>query len=197
MRIEIRSDSVVIEGYVNAVGRDSRPLRDKQTGNRYVEQIVPGAFRRALTRNEVKLLLNHEDSRELGSTESNLELCEDSIGLRARAEITDAEVIKKAREKKLRGWSFDFYERDAREETMSTGMKRRFVEDMELAEVSIIDEKKMPCYEGTSIETRAEGKELVISEIMETRADYVMETRKKKEIDYKNYRKRIEELEEN
>lgn len=31
MRIEIRADSVVIEGYVNAVARDSRPMRDRRT----------------------------------------------------------------------------------------------------------------------------------------------------------------------
>lgn len=30
MRIEIRADSVLIEGYVNAVARDSRPMRDRK-----------------------------------------------------------------------------------------------------------------------------------------------------------------------
>ena len=42
MRIELRADSVLIEGYVNAVARDSRPMRDRDTGQRFVEQIVPG-----------------------------------------------------------------------------------------------------------------------------------------------------------
>ena len=32
MEIEVRSGSVVIDGYVNAVGRDSRPMRDRKTG---------------------------------------------------------------------------------------------------------------------------------------------------------------------
>ena len=132
MRIEIRSDSVLIEGYVNAVARDSRPMRDRKTGKRFVEQIVPGAFQRALKHNEVDLLLNHDKSRNLGSTKTNLTLYEDSIGLRARAEITDPEVIQKAREKKLRGWSFGFYERDASEEELPNGMNRRYVEDLEL-----------------------------------------------------------------
>ena len=36
MRIELRADSVLIEGYVNAVARDSRPMRDKDTGKRFV-----------------------------------------------------------------------------------------------------------------------------------------------------------------
>ena len=55
MKIQIRSDSVEIEGYVNAVGRDSRPMRDRSTGERFVEQIVPGVFTRALTRNDVEV----------------------------------------------------------------------------------------------------------------------------------------------
>lgn len=193
MRIEIREDKVVIDGYVNAVARDSRPLRDKN-GQRYIEQIVPGAFKRALSQNEVKLLLNHDETRELGSTETNLTLREDAIGLRATAEINDAEVIKDAREGKLRGWSFGFYERGATEEELSSGMKRRYVEDMKLVEVSIINQKKLPCYEATSIETRAEGEEKVFSEPLETRAE-VIEYRKEEKPDLENFKNRIKKLE--
>lgn len=147
MRIQIRSDSVEIEGYVNAVGRDSRPMKDRSTGERFVEQIVPGAFTRALTRNDVELWLNHDQDRVLGSTKTNLELTEDSIGLKARAIVTDKEVIEKARSGKLRGWSFGFYDRDSRNEDVREGLKRRYVEDMDLKEVSIIDDRKLPCYE--------------------------------------------------
>lgn len=197
MRIEIRSDSVLIEGYVNAVARDSRPMRDKKTGKRFVEQIVPGVFQRALKHNEVDLLLNHDKTRNLGSTRTNLTLYEDSIGLKARAEITDLEVIQKARERKLRGWSFGFYERDASEEELPNGMNRRYVEDMELLEVSIIDERKLPVYEGTSIETRAEGEVLLTPEPLELRADYVTEKSMiKNEADLRKYQNRIKELEE-
>ena len=173
MRIEVRADSVVVDGYVNAVARDSRPMRDRKTGKRFVEQIVPGVFERALKHNEVKLLLNHDSTRVLGSTETNLKLWENSIGLRAHAEVKDPEVVQKAREKKLRGWSFGFFERDASEEDMQNDMVRRYVEEMELLEVSIIDERKMPCYEGTSIEARAEGGTVLTPEPLEVRADYV------------------------
>lgn len=197
MRIELRSDSVLIEGYVNSVARDSRPMRDRKTGKRFVEQIVPGAFQRALKHNEVDLLLNHDKSRNLGSTKTNLTLYEDSIGLRARAEITDPEVIQKAREKKLRGWSFGFYERDASEEELPNGMNRRYVEDLELLEVSIIDERKLPVYEGTSIETRADGEVLLTPEPLELRADYVTEKLTiKNDVDLSKYQNRIKELEE-
>lgn len=194
MRIEVRNDSVLIDGYVNAVGRDSRPMRDKN-GKRYVEQIVPGVFKRALSKNEVKMLLNHDENRALGSTETNLTLQEDAIGLRATAEITDAEVIQKAKEGKLRGWSFGFYEKDASEEDMANGLKRRFVEEMVLVEVSIIDERKIPCYEGTSIETRAEGKEVIRADVLEVRAD-VVEQNEEPSFDLSNYKKRIKDLEE-
>lgn len=194
-QVQVRSDKVIIDGYVNAVGRDSNPIRDTKTGERFIEQIVPGTFKRALGRNEVKLLLDHDESRVLGSTETNLELYEDAIGLRAHAEITDAEVIEKARNKKLRGWSFGFYERDASVEETASGMKRRYIEDLTLEEVSIIDEKKIPCYQGTSIETRAEGSEMVKTELIEVRAEY-SEQEKPKPIDYSKYTDTIKELEE-
>lgn len=194
MRIEVRSDRVIIDGYVNAVARDSRPMRDQKTGERFIEQIVPGVFQRALQHNEVELLLNHDADRNLGSTRTNLTLYEDAIGLRAHAEIDDAEVIEKARLKKLRGWSFGFHEIDASEEAMQNGMKRRFIEEMELIEVSIVDDRKIPCYRGTSIEARAEGKELVMSDVIEVRAIYG--ENKAAPVDYSNYKNRIKELEE-
>lgn len=197
MRIEVRSDKVIIEGYVNAVARDSRPIRDKVTGRRFVEQIVPGAFKRALKHNEVKLLLNHDETRVLGSTATNLQLYEDNIGLRARAEITDAEVIEKARLHKLRGWSFGFHELDASEEPINENLNRRFVEELELVEVSIIDERKIPVYQGTSIETRAKGKTLVITDTLEVRATYAEEAKEQQSnIDYSKYKNRLKELEE-
>ena len=196
MRIELRADSVLIEGYVNAVARDSRPMRDKGTGQRFVEQIVPGAFKRALEQNEVDLLLDHDDNRKLGSTQSNLELREDAIGLRARAEITDPEVIQKARDKKLRGWSFGFYERDASEEDLPNGMKRRYIEELQLVEVSLIDERKVPCYVGTSVDTRAEGKEILTTEPLEIRAEYAKVETPKETVDYSSYKNRIKKLEE-
>lgn len=195
MRVEVRADSVIIEGYVNAVARDSRPMRDKKTGKRFVEQVSPGVFERAIKNNEVQLLLNHDTSRVLGSTKTNLELYEDSIGLHARAEITDAEVIEKARGNKLRGWSFGFKERDASTEPVNDVLERRFVEDMDLVEVSIIDERKQPCYMGTSVEVRAEGEEVLTPEPLDVRAEYILVETPKEPVDLSKYQLRISELE--
>lgn len=173
MRIEVRNEKVIIDGYVNAVGRDSRPMIDRRSGEKFVEQMVPGVFKRALkSADNIKILLNHDKKREIGDTKTNLKLFEDSIGLRAIAEITDAEVIKKAKEKKLRGWSFGFVEKKASEEDTNTGMKRRFVEELELKEVSLIDERKNPCYRGTSVYIRADEEEVVEERASETEPIY-------------------------
>lgn len=197
-KIEVRSDSVIIDGYVNAVGRDSRAMTDKDTGEKYVEQIMPGAFMRALMANDkVDILLDHDANRKLGDTQSNLTLFEDAIGLKAHAEITDPEVVEEARDKKLRGWSFGFYPLDSSDEYTSNGTLRRFIEEMELVEVSLIDERMTPAYAGTSVEVRADGKQMSYSAPLEIRADYIdavtVET-PKKTIDYSDYDKRIPKL---
>lgn len=159
MKIKIRSDSVVIEGYVNAVERLSKPLWSR-IGN-FVERICAGAFKKALRRaKDVKILLNHDWNRVLGSTATgNLELDEDSIGLHARATITDPEVVEKARAGKIRGWSFGFSDRDV-ENGIEDGMLLRKVHDLNLYEVSILDDRKTPAYAGTLATVRsADGKE--------------------------------------
>ena len=79
MKVEIRSDSVVLDGYVNAVGRDSRLMASPQ--GRFVEQVEPGTFQRAIERGPVELMFNHD--KVVGSTaDGTLELREDVIGLR-------------------------------------------------------------------------------------------------------------------
>lgn len=159
MKIKIRSDSVLIEGYVNAVERLSKPLWSR-IGN-FIERICAGAFKKALKRNkDVKILLNHDWNRVLGSTaQGNLELEEDNIGLHARATITDAEVVEKAKAGRLRGWSFGFNDRDV-ENGIEDGMLLRKVRDLDLHEVSILDDRKSPAYAGTLVTVRSiDGKE--------------------------------------
>lgn len=41
----------------------------------------------------------------------------------------------------------------------------------------MIDEKKIPAYEGTSVETRAESEELIKADVMEVKTDYVEQGR--------------------
>lgn len=155
MKVNIRADKVEIEGYVNAIERDSKPLWSRV--GQFIERICKGAFKKALKRNDdVHILLNHDWNRDLGSTKAgNLELEEDNIGLKARACITDPEVIKKARAGELVGWSFGFTDRDV-VNSIIDGMPHRAVKDLDLAEVSILDRRKSPAYEGTLISARSE-----------------------------------------
>ena len=203
MRIELRQDKVLIDGYVNAVARDSRPILDTN-GERFVEQIMPGAFARALERAKasnraIDLLLDHEENRKLGDTNSNVTPVEDNIGLRAICEITDPEVMQKAREGKLRGWSFGFMNARAQEEDAANGLKRRFVEDLDLKEVSLIDDRKTPCYAGTSVNMRADDTEEKVEmrslEIKEaTFTDNSEADKRAVEAELEQYRARIEKL---
>lgn len=156
MEIRIRADSVEIDGYVNAVERDSKTLWSRM--GRFIERICKGAFFNALKRNDnVRILLNHDASRDLGGTkDGNLELTEDNIGLRARAVITDKDVIDKARKGELVGWSFGFYDRDVEVGQSETGIPLRKVRDLDLQEVSILDKSRTPAYDGTLVMVRAD-----------------------------------------
>jgi HK97 family phage prohead protease len=142
------------------VGRESRVLPSSRGPFR--EQIVPKTFERALLKtDDVDLRFNHDENRRLGSTKAgNLQLYEDNIGLRAIATVTDEEVMEKAKAGKLTGWSFGFIDKKPNWQDGADGVQRRFLEDIELLEVSILD--KTPAYIATSIEAR--GEENVITE---------------------------------
>jgi HK97 family phage prohead protease len=179
MKIQIREDSVTIEGYVNAVERASKPLYSRL--GRFVEKICAGAFKRALGRAEdVRILLNHDWTRDLGGIkDGNLELEEDNIGLHARATITDPEVIKDARNGDLVGWSFGFDDLpNGVEETRDeeTGLPFRKVKDLKLYEVSLLNRRKSPAYVGTLVNVRDDGSTILYSEDTEDEAELIDET---------------------
>lgn len=164
MQIRIQEDQVEISGYVNAIERASRPLMSRM--GRFIERICKGAFKRALGRNDnVRLLLNHD--RDIGGTkEGTLELEEDNIGLHARAIVKDPEVVQKARNGDLVGWSFGFRDRDVEQKRDEDGLPLREVKDLDLEEVSILDRTKKPAYEGTLVSVRAEGDSIYYGEAL-------------------------------
>ena len=192
MRVELRDNKVIIDGYVNAVERESKLLYD--TRGEFIEKIRAGVFRKALERaDNVKVLLNHDKDRELANTkDESAKLYEDNIGLRAIVEIEDSEVIQKARENKLRGWSFGFFCNKEDRKTNEEGIEERIVRDIDLLEVSIIDDRKYPAYIGTSIEMREDK-----PKIAEYRTDTSVEIGTKeeeKEYDYSKYKERIKNM---
>ena len=194
MRIEIRNDSVVLDGYVNVVDRESKPIPSVK--GKFIEKIKPGAFQRSLEkRANVDLLLNHDKNRKLGSTsEGNLELFEDNIGLRAICTVTDQDVIDKAKNKELRGWSFGFYAEKDKLESVENGYERRIVEELDLFEVSIVDNTKNPAYAGTSIEMRDDNEVFIENRTTEFKAITVHEKREESNTYYEKLKNRSEKI---
>lgn len=195
MKVEIRNDSIHIEGYVNVVERDSRLLPSPK--GKFIEQVKAKTFQRALeSTDNVDLLFNHDNNRKLGSTkEGNLQLWEDDIGLRAVAVINDAEVVEQAKNKKLTGWSFAF---QAIKDTWldgDNGIQRRYLEQITLPEVSILT--STPAYIATSIEMRDDAH--MITEYRNTDAvefvDVVEEDVKTEEVEDKVIDHSLQELE--
>lgn len=205
MQITIRADSVTLEGYVNAVERKSKPLWSRI--GQFVERICKGAFFRALQRNDnVRIMLNH--TRDIGGQrDGNLELNEDSIGLHARATITDPEVVQKARDGKLVGWSFGFYDREVEQKRDENGYPLRDVIDLDLEEVSILDDSTTPAYDGTLVAVRSDEKSIYFGEafadeiqtrdLQEEPKEEVpkqQETVDKKDKNFDEYKKLIEDM---
>ena len=209
MQINLRSDSVEISGYVNAVERNSKPLTSRL--GRFIERIRKGAFSRALGHaDEVYLLLNHDRNRILGSTkQGNLELTEDSIGLYARATVTDPEVVEDARNGNLVGWSFGFYDTHDGVDNGTdeeTGLPLRKLRDMDLREVSILNRSKSPAYDGTLIMARDDGDSMFIGEpniedepevLPAEEENRSAEGVKPVEVDYSAYEQMIAEMRKN
>ena len=202
MEVRIREDNVEISGYVNAIERKSKPLMSRI--GQFVERICKGAFKKAIQRNDdVRLLLNHDWNRDLGGTkDGNLTLTEDNIGLHARATITDQDVVEKARNGALVGWSFGFNDREV-ENSVEHGMPTRDVKDLDLFEVSILDRTKTPAYEGTLLSVRSDEKfqyygEPFITDIEIREEKPAPEPKQKAEgpkpIDYSKYENLIKEM---
>lgn len=133
---------------------------------------------------KVNILLNHNWDKKIGDTSSNLKLKEDVIGLRAHAELTDKEVIKLAKENKLRGWSFDMVKPTAIRAEQENGLPIRTVTDFDINEVSLISNMK-PWYNSTTVETRADGetvKELRAEEFDTEVINYLNQNKNKQEL---------------
>ena len=203
MQITIRSDSVELEGYVNSIERKSKPLWSRI--GQFVERICKGAFKRALERNDnVRIMLNH--TKDIGGQkDGNLELYEDAIGLHARATITDPEVVQIARDGNLVGWSFGFYDREVEQKRDENGYPLRDVIDLDLEEVSILDNRTTPAYDGTLVSVRSDEKSIYYSEsftdeiqLREERMEDVPKQQETVEKDkhYEEYKQLLEEMKE-
>lgn len=121
----------------------------------FVETIEPGAFRKSLrSRNDVKLLVNHDTGRVLASSRSGtMKLYEDEIGLRVEASLpntTDgrdmAELLKRGDLNKM---SFGF---SVQKDSWNNEMTQRTLKSVRLFETSIV---AFPAYAATEAMVRS------------------------------------------
>lgn len=100
-------------------------------------------------------------------------------------------MIEKVKNNKLRVWSFGFETIREHEEELKGGLKRRFVDEMNLAEVSIIDDRKNSWYVETYIEKRA-NKNYKIEYRGENCTPKIIDNiEKKSKIDYSIYERMV------
>ena len=136
---------MTFEGYAAVFNSDSEPLP-------FIERIAPGAFHRSLrSRNDIKLLWNHDTGSVLGSSRAGtLSLIEDSFGLKVRAELPNTTLGRDTAELLKRGdvdsMSFGFSVPAGGDEWSSDG-KLRTLNSVRLHEVSIV---AFPAYSATA-----------------------------------------------
>ncbi len=91
LEIRAEGDGMTLRGYAAVFNSASQPLP-------FTETIQPGAFRDSLkSRNDIKLLWNHDTSIVLGSTRAGtLRLIEDNFGLLLEADLPDTQAGRDA-----------------------------------------------------------------------------------------------------
>lgn len=123
------------------------------------EQIASGAFARAVEEDDVVFLYNHNDDTVMARTTSgSLQLAEDKVGLRVRAELDPADLdVARLLPKLERGdvskMSFAFTVAKESWETIEGGDELRTIEDVDpLWDVSAVT---TPAYDGTDANLRS------------------------------------------
>jgi HK97 family phage prohead protease len=144
--IEMRAegDGMTFTGYAALFNSPSEPLP-------FTETIKPGAFKRSLqSRNEVKLLWNHDTGTVLGSLRAGtLTLGEDERGLKVTAKLPDTQAGRDAAVLLKRGdvsaMSFGFRVPEGGDSWSADGTERS-LNSVRLHEVSIV---AFPAYQAT------------------------------------------------
>jgi len=145
--IELRADGDgnTFSGYAAVFNSPSEPLP-------FTEVIAPGAFRKSLlSRNDVKLLFNHDSGQVLASTRSGtLKLEEDDRGLKVTATLPDTTTGRDVRELVSKGiidaMSFGFTV-PHRGDSWSSDGNTRTLKSVRLIETSIV---AWPAYSATA-----------------------------------------------
>ena len=148
------NNKLEIGGYINVTERQSEMLFSEKRNKWFKEVMRKGVFQRAINKaKEIPLLLEHNYKDQLASTsEGTLELCEDNIGLKFKAVIENRAVYDQVKAGIINACSFGFKVLGEKIEGVNDRFEKRFVDDIELREVSLV---KNPAYVGSLVETRA------------------------------------------
>lgn len=148
---EIRSegDGMTFTGYASVFNSSSEDLGG------FREFVAPGAFKRSLqSRNEIKLLWNHDTNEPLASVRGgSLQLQEDGYGLKVTAKLPNTtrgrDVAELLRSKVIDSMSFGF---NVIKDSWSKDGQTRTLESVRLHEVSIVT---FPAYAQTVATVRS------------------------------------------
>jgi uncharacterized protein len=152
-QIELRDDTadgMTFTGYASVFNSPSEDLGG------FIEYVAPGAFKRSLqSRNEIKLLWNHDTGEPLASLRGGtMQLVEDSRGLKVTATLPQTtrgkDIAVLLRTKVIDSMSFGF---NVIRDNWSSDGKTRTLESVRLSEVSIVS---FPAYSSTTATVRSQ-----------------------------------------
>jgi HK97 family phage prohead protease len=151
--VEIREDDageIRVSGYAAVFGEETN------IGGMFTEMIERGAFKAAIGRDDVVLLINHEGLPLARTRSGTLKLAEDERGLHMEAMLDQSDpdvrsIVPKMKRGDLDKMSFAF--RPVRQKwDDSAKPPRRTIQEAQLFDVSIVT---TPAYDGTEIALRS------------------------------------------
>ena len=147
--VRAEGDGMTFTGYASVFNSPSEDLGG------FVEYVAPGAFKRSLqSRNEVKLLWNHDSGEPLASLRGGtMQLVEDSVGLKVTAKLPNTtrgrDIAELLRTKVIDSMSFGF---NVIKDSWSRDGQTRTLESVRLFETSIVS---FPAYSATTATVRS------------------------------------------
>jgi HK97 family phage prohead protease len=147
--IRAEGDGMTFTGYASVFNSPSEDLGG------FIEYVAPGAFKRSLqSRNEVKLLWNHDSGEPLASLRGGtMTLVEDNRGLKVTAQLPNTsrgrDVAELLRTKVIDTMSFGF---NVIRDNWSSDGKTRTLESVRLFEVSVVS---FAAYPATTAQVRS------------------------------------------
>jgi HK97 family phage prohead protease len=147
--VRAEGDGMSFTGYASVFNSPSEDLGG------FIEYVAPGAFKRSLqSRNEVKLLWNHDSGEPLASLRGGtMQLVEDNRGLKVTAKLPNTtrgrDVAELLRTNVINTMSFGF---NVIKDSWSSDGKTRTLESVRLFEVSVVS---FAAYPSTTAQVRS------------------------------------------